>query len=160
MKTYNFCFLGFGNVGRALVRLLVAKSNELREGYGIDWKITGVATRRIGWLSSENGFDAAALLSGNYDNASTHAGVTDWLKAAQPNVVFETTSLNPETGQPAIDYLRASLQSGAHTITANSRCICPPDLTWRCREIPAAGADDGERPGHRAMGSGRRGCTP
>jgi homoserine dehydrogenase len=119
IKTYNFCFLGFGNVGRALVRLLVAKSNELREGYGIEWKITGVATRRLGWLSSENGFDVAALLSGNYDNASTYAGVTDWLKAAQPNVVFETTSLNPETGQPAIDYLRASLQSGAHTITAN-----------------------------------------
>jgi len=33
--------------------------------------------------------------------------------------VFETTSLNPESGQPAIDYLRAVLQSGAHAITAN-----------------------------------------
>ena len=51
MKRYNFCFLGFGNVGRALVRLLVAKSNELRESHGIDWQITGVATRRMGWLS-------------------------------------------------------------------------------------------------------------
>src|SRR6185503_20129216 len=33
------------------------------------------------------------------------------------------TSLNPETGQPAIEYLRASLQSGAHTITANKAPI-------------------------------------
>lgn len=119
MKTYNFCFLGFGNVGRALVRLLVAKSNELRAGYGIEWKITGVASRRMGWLSNTNGFDVANLLSGNYDNSLNHAGVNDWLDASHPDVVFETTSLNPETGQPAIDYLRASLQNGAHTITAN-----------------------------------------
>src|SRR5262245_45557614 len=119
MKTYNFCFLGFGNVGRALVRLLVAKSNELRESYGIEWKITGVATRRIGWLSVEQGFEVASLLSANYNNVSNHAGITEWLNSARPDVVFETTSLNPETGQPAIDYLRASLQSGAHTITAN-----------------------------------------
>jgi homoserine dehydrogenase len=119
MKTYKFSFLGFGNVGRALARLLVAKSNDLRSIYGIEWKITGVATRRMGWLSAANGFDVANLLSGNYDNVSTHSGITDWLDASRPDVVFETTSLNPETGQPAIDYLRASLHFGAHTITAN-----------------------------------------
>ena len=119
MTTYNFCFLGFGNVGRALVRLLIAKSNELRDGYGIEWKITGVATRRMGWLSNENGFDIPPLLAGNSNEVSTHTGIMDWLQSARPDVVFETTSLNPETGQPAIDYLRASLQSGAHTITAN-----------------------------------------
>src|ERR1044071_1632671 len=28
--------------------------------------------------------------------------------------VFETTSLNPDSGQPAIDYVRAVLNSGAH----------------------------------------------
>jgi len=42
---------------------------------------------------------------------------------AQPHAVFETTSLNPETGQPAIDYLRAVLQFGAHAITANKGTI-------------------------------------
>ena len=51
MKQYNLCFLGFGNVGRALARLLVAKSAELRELYGIEFRVTGVASRRIGWLS-------------------------------------------------------------------------------------------------------------
>ena len=48
MQKLNLCLLGFGNVGRALVRLLMSKSNELREQYGIEWKITGVASRRIG----------------------------------------------------------------------------------------------------------------
>ena len=33
--------------------------------------------------------------------------------------MFEITSLNAETGQPAIDYLRAALQNGVHAISAN-----------------------------------------
>jgi homoserine dehydrogenase len=119
MKRYNFCFLGLGNVGRALVRLLVAKSAELRESHGIEWRITGIASRRLGWLSCADGFDVNELLSGKTDNATNQPGITDWLKTSQPDVLFETTSLNPETGQPAIDYLRASLEFGAHTITAN-----------------------------------------
>ena len=123
MKQYNICFLGLGNVGRALARLLVAKSAELRDSYNIDWRITGIATRRMGWLSSENGFDVAALLSGKETETSSSTGVAEWLGKTRPHVLFETTSLNPETGQPAIDYLRASLQSGAHTITANKAPI-------------------------------------
>ena len=34
-------------------------------------------------------------------------------------MVFEATSLNVETGQPAIDHIRAALEHGAHAITAN-----------------------------------------
>ena len=122
MKRFRLCFLGFGNVGRALARLLVAKSAELRESYGIEWEITGVATRRMGWRASGEAIDVTALLAGN-DETRAHDGINEWLAAARPDVVFETTSLNPETGQPAIDYLRASLESGAHTITANKAPI-------------------------------------
>lgn len=55
MKQHNLCFLGFGNVGRALARLLVGKSAELREIYGIEFRVTGVAGQRIGWLSNSKG---------------------------------------------------------------------------------------------------------
>jgi homoserine dehydrogenase len=118
MKRYRLCFLGFGNVGRALARLFVSKSNELRDNYGIEWEIAGVATRRMGWRASENAIDVAPLLAGT-DETPTEPGLNEWLARARPDVVFETTSLNPETGQPGIDYMRASLQAGAHTITAN-----------------------------------------
>ena len=122
MKRYRLCFLGFGNVGRALARLLVAKTAELRENYRIEWEITGVATRRMGWRASDQAIDVAALLAGN-DATPVQNGISEWLNEAKPDVVFETTSLNPETGQPAIDYLRASLRAGAHTITANKAPI-------------------------------------
>ncbi len=121
MKQYNLCFLGFGNVGRALARLLVAKSSELREHYGIEFRITGVASRRLGWLANAEGFETSTLLSNTSlaESASASNNINDWLNAAQPDAVFETTSLNPDSGQPAIDYLHAVLDSGAHAITAN-----------------------------------------
>lgn len=119
---YRLAFLGFGNVGRALARLLVAKSAELRENYGIEWEITGVATRRMGWRANDNAIDVSKLLAGN-DGTTSETGINEWLARARPDVVFETTSLNPETGQPATDYLKACLQHGAHTITANKAPI-------------------------------------
>ena len=122
MKRQRLCFIGFGNVGRALVRLLVAKSAELRENYGIEWEIAGVATRRLGWRATNSAIDVAALLACT-DETETHDGIHEWLARARPDVVFETTSLSPETGQPAIDYMRASLQAGAHLITANKAPI-------------------------------------
>ena len=120
MKQYNLCFLGFGNVGRALARLLVAKSAELRDQYGVEFRVTGVASRRIGWLANSDGFDVATLLSNvPLAEQSSADNITGWLKAAQPDAVFETTSLNPDSGQPAIDHVRAILDAGAHAITAN-----------------------------------------
>ena len=125
MKIYNLCFLGFGNVGRALARLFVVKSDELREMYGIDWHITGVATRRMGWLSNVNGFDVETLLMKGdaQPNTLRSSDIREWLNSAQPAAVLETTSLNVETGQPAIDYLRVALQAGAHAITANKGTV-------------------------------------
>jgi homoserine dehydrogenase len=122
MKKYRIGFIGFGNVGRALARLFVSKSAELRERYGIEWEIVGVATRRMGWRASDDAIDVVKLLSGA-DETSSVPGIDEWLARARPDVVFETTSLNPETGRPAIEYLRKSLLAGAHTITANKAPI-------------------------------------
>jgi homoserine dehydrogenase len=118
MKRYRLCFLGFGNVGRALARLLAAKSADLRERYDIEWEITGVATRRMGWRASGEAIDVS-----NMDQVPNQNGFDEWIEKARPDVLFETTSLNPETGQPAIDYLKKSLLAGAHTITANKAPI-------------------------------------
>ena len=51
MTTYHLALLGFGNVGRALARLLLTKTAEVRARYGVDYTITGLAARRLGWQS-------------------------------------------------------------------------------------------------------------
>jgi homoserine dehydrogenase len=117
--TNNLALLGFGNVGRALVSLLERKRADLRDRYGIEFRITGVATRRLGWIAAPAGLDPAALLRGQIPAASGPKNVRDWLRASRANALFEITSLNRETGQPAIDHLKGALELSAHAITAN-----------------------------------------
>jgi homoserine dehydrogenase len=99
--------------------LLQKKDSELRER-GIAWRITGIATRRMGWLADSNGLDAGALL-GEQSRAGASAphDVRAWLRLAKADVLFEATSLSVRDGQPAIDHIRAALELGAHAITAN-----------------------------------------
>jgi homoserine dehydrogenase len=127
IRTYNLCFLGFGNVNRTLVRLLVDRELELRERYGISFRITGVASRRLGWTADADGLAPSALLAltGDSTSGSWRTGVAAppnvdaWLAVARADVLFEATSLNVQDGQPAVDHIRAALEHGAHAITAN-----------------------------------------
>jgi homoserine dehydrogenase len=75
----------------------------------------------MGWLVNPDGFDVDTLLEGGaISNISVPPGdVAEWLRAARADVLFETTSLNPYTGQPGIEHIRAGLEHGAHVITAN-----------------------------------------
>ncbi len=125
MRVYNLCLLGFGNVGRALVRLLVEKSEEMRALYGVGWRVTGVATRRMGWLAAPEGFDVKELLSGEVRQRvlPSPSNVGEWLQAARCEVLFETTSLEPLTGEPAVTHARAGLSHGAHVVTANKGTV-------------------------------------
>ncbi len=134
IRSYNLCFLGFGNVNRTLVRLLQDRAFELRERYGIEFRITGIASRRLGWLAYSDGIDVRDALPLGGERREGHdvnravertrasasaVEVRSWLNAAKADVLFEATSLNVDNGQPAIDHIRAALEHGAHTITAN-----------------------------------------
>jgi homoserine dehydrogenase len=101
--------------------LLADRSQELRERNGIAYRITGIASRRLGWIADANGIDASEINAGAKLAASATGihNVREWLAAARADVLFEATSLNVENGQPAVDHIRAALEHGAHAITAN-----------------------------------------
>lgn len=104
-----------------MFRLLQKKEMELLER-GIAWRITGVATRRLGWIADADGVDVEGLLGSAKPSQlaiSPSLDVGSWLRAAKADVLFEATSLSPRDGQPAIDHIRAALEVGAHAITAN-----------------------------------------
>jgi len=111
-RPYNLCIVGFGNVGQALVHLLESKRNELRDEHNIEFQITGIASRTLGWVANPNGVDVRGP-------HATAANIRDWLAQAEADVLFEATSLDRSDGQPAIDHIRAALESGAHAISAN-----------------------------------------
>ena len=122
VRTHNLALIGFGNVGKEFLRLLLAKRALLRRDYSIDWQLTGIASRRVGWIANHDGLDTESLLTGNCPAPPAWAAsrdVREWLAAAHADVLFEATSLNRHTGQPAIDHLKAALESGAHAVSAN-----------------------------------------
>jgi homoserine dehydrogenase len=126
IHTFNLCLFGFGNVNRTLVELLRKKEDDLR-GRGIGWRITGVASRRMGWIADPSGLNVDGLLNNSVAGRSraeapalqVPGNVREWLRLAQADVLFEATSLSVQNGQPAIGHIRAALESGAHAITAN-----------------------------------------
>ncbi len=66
--------------------------------------------------------------------------VRAWLKLAKADALFEASSLNAATGQPATDYIRAALQAGAHAISANKG-----PLVHAYRELTELAASRGRR---------------
>ncbi len=125
-RPYNLCFLGFGNVNRTLAQLLKDREQELRARHGIEFRITGIASRRLGWRADPTGLSvertpspANVVRAPMPASAERVTNVGDWLSAARADILFEATSLNVQTGQPAIDHIRAALNHGAHAITAN-----------------------------------------
>ena len=57
MSDYKLAFVGFGNVARGLVRLLLRKRLVLEEEYGITFSVTGIATGRHGCAVNIEGLD-------------------------------------------------------------------------------------------------------
>jgi homoserine dehydrogenase len=101
------------------VALVRRKGPELRDRYGISVRLTGLGSRRLGWLAAPDGFDLDRFLAGDVAQGQKADDVPMWLRAAKANALFETTSLNAATGEPAISHLRAALEMGAHAISAN-----------------------------------------
>jgi homoserine dehydrogenase len=103
--------------------MLISKETEMRRRYDARWRLTGVATRRAGWVADPEGLNPIALLNGHWPAARSGSpspqNVDDWLEHSRADILFETSSLDPQSGQPAIDHLKAALNHGAHAISAN-----------------------------------------
>jgi len=124
---HRLCLVGFGNVGKAFARLLIHKADELASRYGVSVAVTGIITGSHGKAINPDGLSLKTALklvdSGeNLDVLSTVDTPQDtqaFISACPADFVFETTPVNPHSGQPALDYIKTALASGRHVITAN-----------------------------------------
>jgi len=127
---YKLAFIGFGNVARALARLLIRKQDVLQSKYGISFSTTGIATGRHGFAVNPDGLDllacAETLEAGGSLDGFTKLPVTNSLEVirnSQADFMFENSPVNHETGQPAIDHVRAALELRMHVSTANKGTV-------------------------------------
>jgi len=126
MPHYNLAFIGFGNVARALARLLKRKRDLMKSKYNITYSVTGIATGSHGFAVNPNGLDVKKALelveSKQSINAISNSPVPSSLEVirhSNTNVMFENSPVNTQTGQPAMDHIRTALELGMHAITAN-----------------------------------------
>jgi homoserine dehydrogenase len=127
----HIALVGFGNVARRFVRLLDESRAALR-ALDINPVIVGIATQRHGVR-----FDAAGLGTGALNEclrlaeaghavgpAFTAPASGELIRqlgelGSEARVMVETTTLNVQSGEPAISHIRAAFAAGAHVITAN-----------------------------------------
>jgi homoserine dehydrogenase len=120
-------FVGFGNVGRALGRLLLRKRLWLQERYGLDFMVTGIYTARHGAAIDPAGLDLeAAIARAEADDSlevlsaqPAPAAALDFIAQCPADVLFENSPVNYTDGEPAVTHLRAALNAGMHAVTAN-----------------------------------------
>ncbi len=128
MPHYNLAFLGFGNVGKALAELLLRKAADIETKRGVTFRVTGIATGSRGSAINPNGIDLRNALERVKNNqrleelnlrSATCNDSLEFIQTCNADVLFETIPVNYESGQPAIDYIRAALEMGMHVTTAN-----------------------------------------
>jgi homoserine dehydrogenase len=116
MNEWRIGFAGFGNVNRALFRMLESRREELRIRRGLRFRVTMIATRRRGALVDAAGIDASAAMQDAWRGGpETLAAVRD----APIDLLFEGTTLDPRTGEPATAHVRAALERGVSVVSAN-----------------------------------------
>lgn len=127
---YKLALIGFGNVARALSRLLVRKQDLLKSRYDITFSFSGISTGRHGSAVNPGGLDIQKALelveSGKSISPLSTLDVQDSLAVIQnstADMMFENSPVDYETGQPAIDHVRAALNAGMHVSTANKGTV-------------------------------------
>jgi homoserine dehydrogenase len=118
--------IGFGNVGHALLPMLVEKADELQRRYQLTFAFSGALTRTAGGWIAPAGVSATQLLASGWPTGDIPAGAEPFsgdaqafIAACPADIVLELTTLQPESGHPAIEHIRAALQAGRHVVTAN-----------------------------------------
>ena len=123
---FKLALLGFGNVGQALVELLLEKELTLKDELGITFRVVGIASGNHGAAIDPRGFSLPELLQAYRKGVSLNefselpiSGSQEFIQLCGADLLFETTPVNYQTGQPALDFLRQALEGGMHVITAN-----------------------------------------
>ena len=132
--------LGFGQIGRALVRQLIAQEKPLRSNAGADLKVIAIADRS-GIKIEENGFSASALqrladhkASGGrlFDRSSpltlhqVQAMMRKelWLLPSHRPILVDLTS------EETAPLLQEALERGFHIVLANKKPLAVPQIEY------------------------------
>ncbi|HEX9901867.1 MAG TPA: homoserine dehydrogenase [Acidobacteriota bacterium] len=117
MSAASIVLLGFGQVGRAFLRLFLERRERLRERYDIELNLRAVLTSR-GGLMTKGALHDRALGEMKREELPGSAywkpnlGLDDIWDKVERGILVECLSGDLETGQPALGYIRSALARG------------------------------------------------
>ncbi|HEV8700508.1 MAG TPA: homoserine dehydrogenase [Candidatus Polarisedimenticolia bacterium] len=115
-RHFRLGFAGFGNVGQALARLMLARREELARRCGLTFEVTLLASARRGAWVEPSGISLERALRDGWSQALR---LPEAIASAPIDLLFEATPLNPHSGEPALSHVRAALGRGVSVVTAN-----------------------------------------
>ena len=121
-SSLGLCFIGFGNVGQGLARILVRKERELAERWGFTFRTVAVVTRTRGAAVSSDGLSLADLLDRVARGEPVGSARISPVEAAllpQTDIVLDVTPTNLINGEPGLSLTRAALGSGRSVVSSN-----------------------------------------
>jgi homoserine dehydrogenase len=120
--------IGFGNVGRGLVKTIALKNDELARRLNIAVKVVGVVDSK-GMALKKDGFtdiELLKLLEQPRSSVGSYAGygrnyvdVEELYSEVQPEIHVELTPANYDTGEPGLSNIKRALNYGLNVVTAN-----------------------------------------
>ncbi len=126
-KNIKIAILGFGNVGKAFVKLLTEKQEEIFNKFNLNVDVVAISTRSKGCLVNENGIDLTGALNdlerfNHFDEKRSDYKKLSSMEVAENvdyDILFELTPLQIFSGQPAIDHIKTALNRKKHAVSAN-----------------------------------------
>lgn len=127
ITTHRLVLTGLGNVGSSLLRILQREQNALRQRYGVQLQIVGVAELG-GCVMDPQGLSLDTLLEA-VESKQMIADLPDigfpgmqaeqLMDAVEFDFLLEATPVNLEHGQPGLGNVKYALQKGIHAVLAN-----------------------------------------
>jgi homoserine dehydrogenase len=124
--TVRVALVGLGNVGRALLDLMISKAETLRDQYGLELVLTGAADSSGAVLDAQ-GIEPGELRAhkssgggaGNYRGGQAGMGAPQMVELVAADVLVEAAAVNLQNGQPGLDCARVALRRGIGVVLAD-----------------------------------------
>lgn len=118
--------IGYGVIGQNFTKLLLSKSVDLYNQYGIKPRIVACVDNK-GSIINQSGLDLKKLLEvkknkhtvGAYDSNQKQHDALQIIESVDAEVVLELTPTNLENGEPGLSHIIAAMKSGKNVITVN-----------------------------------------
>ena len=122
MSKIDVLIVGFGFIGRELVRTFHEKLDEIKR-LDRDFRVVGVSNSR-GYLYDRDGLNLEKLSNvkelSDYSTKYYEGGSTEELmEKGNADLMVEATPTNIKDGEPGLTFIKRALSKGIHVVTSN-----------------------------------------